>query len=315
MSIQIKIENIFDNCMYYYDNEWQKPVITEYQVFKLFYEQKNIPVDYFAFPWATMIDNNNRNNKKLFYFLKSYKINSSKCFTVMQHIYFYKYLDIAKQIGITHIFTPHKQINYQELEKKFNIKIIAFSLYPAQSIEKFNLNTISIIDRKFLTSFIGQYDPKCYISKIRMKIFDLFNNYQNCKIKRRNEWHYDCIVYEGKSDTNQNNEKEYSDNLVESKFSLCPSGSGPNSIRIWESMSYGSIPIILADSLVLPEIKDIIWNDYFIIWNEAEIDKLYEYLTNISENTLLKLSNNCIQLYNEYFSPNKMNRIILEYFE
>jgi hypothetical protein len=61
MNLQIKDFN--GNKLYYYDNDWQKPVITEYQVFKLFNQQENILTDYFAFPWATMIDNYNAKKK------------------------------------------------------------------------------------------------------------------------------------------------------------------------------------------------------------------------------------------------------------
>jgi hypothetical protein len=35
-------------------------------------------------------------------------------------------------------------------------------------------------------------------------------------------------------------------------FALCPSGSGPNSIRLWEALGYGAIPVILANHLWLP---------------------------------------------------------------
>ncbi len=33
---------------------------------------------------------------------------------------------------------------------------------------------------------------------------------------------------------------------------MCPSGSGPNSIRLWESLGFGCIPVLLSDTLRLP---------------------------------------------------------------
>ncbi len=310
----IDIKNISDYKLYYYDNEWQKPVITEYQVFKLFNESSNIPADYFAFPWATLIDNFNGKNKKLYNFVSNYKVNSKTCFTVMQHIHYYKFLDIVRDIGITHVFTPHKDTGYEILEEKYGIKIIAISLYPAQAINNFNnIKPIFITDKKYLASFIGQYDSKCYLSNIRDKIFTNFT-YDNCYIKRRKEWHYQGMVYRNNKTTNTENELEYIDNLNNTKFSLCPSGSGPNSIRIWESISYGSIPVILADTLILPNINNIDWSKYFIIWKESELDKLHEHLVNISENKLIELSENCKKLYDEYFCPDNFNKIILNYF-
>lgn len=311
MKIEIKIIN--DKKIYYYDNEWQKPVITEYQIFKLFFDSVNIPCDYFAFPWATMIDNyETKSNNKLLKFIRKYKIYSLYCFTIIQHINYEKYLSIIKSIGITHIFTPHKNTLSYKLEKKYNIKILAFSLFPAQN--NLNHEITNITNRKYLMSFIGQYDNGCYLTDIREKIFNIFTNYINCFIKRRQKWHYLDIVYNNQN-TNIDDEKEYIQNMLETKFSLCPSGSGPNSIRIWESMSYGTIPIILADTLILPEIKNINWNDYFILWKESEIDKLLDYINNISNEKMIMMSNNCLKLYLEYFCPNNMNKIILEYFE
>ena len=277
---QQKIETSKIGILNFYslDKDWQKPVITEYQVFKLFKEQQNIPTNYFAFPWATMIDN--RRTKKdsaLYNLVKKIKIYDKVCFTVIQHIRFREYLKLIKEIGINHVFTPHKTSQDVSLEKKFGIKIISFSLFPIQSN---NSNIVDIIDRKYLTCFIGQY-KEFYLTSIRQKIFDIFSNYSDCYIKRRYEWHYNGVVYKNQKETNHVYETEYNEKLAHSKFSLCPSGSGANTIRIWESMSFGSIPVILADTLVLPKLKNIDWEDCFIIWKESEIEKLYDYLKSL----------------------------------
>ncbi len=299
--------------IYYFDNDWQKPVITEYQVFKLFKENKNIPMNYFAFPWATMIDNFDKKDKKYYDMLSNYKLNDgNKCFTVMQHIYYKKYLELVKKIGITHVVTPHKSTDYKELENKYGIKIIAFSLYPVQHYNYQYGALSNINDRKYLTSFLGQYDNPYNLSDIRKKIIDIFSKYDDCLIKGRKEWHFDGIVYRNEKKENNENKDEYIKNLLETKFSLCPSGTGPNSIRLWESMSYGTIPIILADTLVLPEISGINWKDYLIIWEESNVDNLYNYLYNMEPKLLEKLSQNCIKLFNEYFVPEKMTKIIIE---
>jgi hypothetical protein len=39
--------------------------------------------------------------------------------------------------------------------------------------------------------------------------------------------------------------------LLDSVFSRCPSGSGPNSILLWESLGFRCIPVLLADTLQL----------------------------------------------------------------
>jgi len=310
--MSIDVINVGENKLYYYTkDEWQKPVITEYQIFKSIKESNFLPMNYFAFPWATLIDEKFKNNANAKLLLDNYTVENKDCFTIMQHINFRNKIHVVKKIGIRYIFTSHKQPHDVELEKKHNIKIIAISLYPAQ----FNKSLIIPLNkRQYLTSFIGQHE-QYYLTEIRVKIFSIFSNYKDCFIKRRNGWHYGGMVYGNKLETNKEYEKEYSDILSKSKFSLCPSGSGPNSIRIWESMSYGSVPVILADTLILPEIKNINWEDYFILCKEKDINFLYDYLSNVTPERLEKLSNNCIDLYNTYFAPEKMYLQVIEYLE
>jgi hypothetical protein len=78
----------------------------------------------------------------------------------------------------------------------------------------------------------------------------------------RKIWHYEAAVYGeqiGQQETPQevvasiaHDRDEYDAVLLDSIFSLCPSGSGPNSIRLWESLGFGCIPVLLSDSLRLP---------------------------------------------------------------
>lgn len=119
----IKKQQMNGYNFYYYDNNWQKPVITEQQIFQLFNKHKNIPTNYFAFPWAELCDNslNNYLKKDILLELNKFKITDNICFTVIQHIHFRKILHIIKKIEITHIFVSHKQLNDIELEKKFNL--------------------------------------------------------------------------------------------------------------------------------------------------------------------------------------------------
>jgi len=299
--------------VFYYDNEWQEPVITEKMCFDLFKNNENVPFHYFAFPWATLVDNKWKKDKSLHSLLENANVdNNCEYFTVIQHIHFKNYIDFFLKLKIKYIFSPHADIYCKELEEQHDIKIIPLSLYPSQNCKEC---IIPIKDRIFLTNFVGQYDPKCYISDIRVKIFELFKNYEDCYIVKRKEWHYQQVVYSGKQ-TNPEYELEYKDLLMKSVFTLCPSGSGPNSIRIWESLSFGSVPVILADTLVLPNIKDD-WNNYVIIWKEKDIEELYDYLTYLKTNDIEKIermSKKCIELYNEYFCEEMMTRTIKEYF-
>jgi hypothetical protein len=167
--------------------------------------------------------------------------------------------------------------------------------------------------RKYFASFIGQYE-KYYMSDIRVKIFDIFSKYLDCFVKKRDKWHYIDMVY-GKSNTTDTKlEEEYKLNLADTIFSLCPSGSGPNSIRIWESMSFGCIPVILADTLDLPDIKGLNYDDIFITWPEKDIDILYDYLKEFDNDKITIMMKNNVDVFNKYFSKDTINSTIIDYF-
>jgi hypothetical protein len=138
-------------------------------------------------------------------------------------------------------------------------------------------------------------------------------------VEQTGSWHYQKLVYGKPAERNSKSldylDSEYKSLLRESKFSLCPSGSGPNSIRIWESMSFGSIPVILADTLVLPILKNVDYTECFIFWKETEIDRLYDHLKSIDDDVVEKMSTKCIELFHRYFSKDSMELCIVEYFE
>ena len=81
-------------------------------------------------------------------------------------------------------------------------------------------------------------------------------------LESRREWHFEQQVYReqvhGQSaDAARHTAlaaeaSSYAETLQQSVFALCPSGSGPNSIRLWEALGYGAIPVILANTLALP---------------------------------------------------------------
>ena len=86
--------------------------------------------------------------------------------------------------------------------------------------------------------------------------------------------------------------------LLKSKFTLCPSGSGPNSIRFWEALGAGSIPVLLADTLELPENK--LWDSCILRISESEINNIDTILRKISPEEMHKRRSGCLDMYNYY---------------
>ena len=67
--------------------------------------------------------------------------------------------------------------------------------------------------------------------------------------------------------------------MNDSKYTLCPSGSGPNSIRLWEALAVGSIPIVLSDNLDLPN-HELMYDSILKI-RESDLYNIERILRNI----------------------------------
>jgi len=121
------------------------------------------------------------------------------------------------------------------------------------------------LERKYQFSFIGAYDPQGYISDVRDHLFRL-SNAERSYIKKRPIWHFEKHIYQDQinqtplsyseieSFTKDN--LEFSEISSQSQFIFCPSGSGCNSMRLWEAIDFGAIPIILSDSYHIPRELD-----------------------------------------------------------
>ena len=288
---------------------WQYPVITE----ETFYNQNKNDENYIGFPWATIIDNK-YNLNVIYQITKSYIDVNKQYYTCCQHIHFRFLIDLFKALNIKSIYSPHKIINEDKINEIF---IKPCPLYAANIEDNHRNQHFQNVDflnipRKYVYSFQGAYDKQWYLTDVREKLFNM-NHPEECYVKNIGIWHYNNIVYSNKqnndkelneNNTHINNTKEYNKLLLDSRFSLCPSGSGPNSIRLWESLAIGSIPILLADTLELP-IHEL-WDKSILRIKECDISKIPELLKAIDENKEKEMRNNCIELY-KYFKGNYKN--------
>ena len=224
---------------------------------------------------------------------------------------------LFKALKIETVYTPHKIKNEDEIQ---GVKILPCPLY-AVNIEDTSRNGVfknfvsdDLInkERLYLYSFQGAFHPRWYLTDIRKKIFKM-KHPSNTYIKYIGNWHFDDIVYNKKqnkdgelniSKQHEIQKESYNDLLLKSRYMLCPSGSGPNSIRLWEALAVGSIPIILADTLELP--KHTLWKDTILRVKESDLEKLPNILKGISISREKTMRENCLKLY-KYFKNNYRN--------
>ena len=75
-------------------------------------------------------------------------------------------------------------------------------------------------------------------------------------------------------------------------------GTGPNSIRFWESLACGSIPILLSDSLELPYHE--LWDNAIIRCHEKDLENIDIILEEIRSYKEDEMRQNCLTIYNDF---------------
>ena len=288
---------------------WQYPAITE----KQFYLQEKDNALYFGLPWATIKDK--RYNHSLIFNIVRHLVNKDhKYYTCCQHISYKMFIPLWKALNITKVYISHKQVGIDYID---GIELLPCPLFAVNfETKEYNKDFENIdfinVERPILYSFIGGYQPRDYMSNIRKHIFDM-KHPDNTDIINTGIWHLDNIVFSNKQnysgEINKPHDFDYKTSyynrmLIKSKFTLCPSGSGPNSIRFWEALACGSIPILLSDTLQLPYHE--LWDKSILRVKESEFNKIPQILSEISEETQKKMRENCIKLY-RHLSNNYVN--------
>lgn len=253
----------------------------EYECYKQF---KDSNVNYIAVPWTQILNSHwldfpGRQSKEAYFkHLSKQKINQQNNFTVCQHDSYMLLRDYYKHLNITKVFAS-AAYDYDKIE---GVEII-----PMPYINTFKFDNT---EKNILISFIGSitHDVRSIIKE----------RIHNENIIFRDTYHITPDFFLSKNKTQQ--EYEYENILSRSRFSLCPRGSNPNSVRFWESLAAGSIPILISDNYKLPEWD---WDDTIIRISESDLlaldyNKLEKMLTNIRDEEERRA--NCLKAY-EYF--------------
>ena len=283
---------------------WQYPVITE----KKFYEQNCEHPNYVGLPWATILDKKMDLTKMYIVLKDCININDSH-FTCCQHIKFRELISLFKKINIKVLFSPHK-VKEEDYIDGIEIKpcpLYAVNVEDDERNQNLKNKDFMNRERKYLYSFQGAYMTH-YLTPIRKHIFYLHSrNKDDVFIQNIGKWHFDEIVYtenqnseqkKSLSDKHKSNNTIYNELLLDSIFTLCPSGAGPNSIRLWESLAVGSIPVLLSDTLDLP--KHELWKKSVLFVAEIDIHIIDVLLRSISTEEIKERRTNCIALYNHF---------------
>ncbi len=100
---------------------------------------------------------------------------------------------------------------------------------------------------------------------------------------------------------------EFCQNLVNSDYVLCASGYENYSIRFYEALSCGRIPVLIDTDCVLPYDFAIDWKRYCVRINEHELssiaEKVADFHDRLSAQEFIDLQHECRNLYQQWLSP------------
>lgn len=272
-------------------DQWESldEVKTEETISRLMIEDKrckNLDFEYCYFNWADAI------NKKGLPFAQTHidrfrtmSSNTKRLIFVCQHISVDR-LDWGDSI----VFTPHATNED------------SFYSIPHFAINTGNLKPIGA--RSLKGSFLGSYETH----QCRGSLAVTVGKRNDCFMGDTGKWHFH-------NENRDANQKQYVEILSDTKVCFCPRGTGPSTIRLWEAMATGCIPLLITDSLKLPLDDEIDWDDLMVRIQPHLTPLVDSALDLLNDNDLQKMSNRVTDTYNKYFCNEKLHMTIIKTLE
>ena len=104
--------------------------------------------------------------------------------------------------------------------------------------------------------------------------------------------------------------KDFNDNIANSHFTVGNRGVGNFSMRFYQTLSGGRIPILLDTDIPLPFSDEIDWENTIVLGKTPDelVEKVLDFWNN---RDIVKLQIKCKDIYDKYFSGTKyLDRIL-----
>lgn len=218
--------------------------------------------------------------------------------TVCQQIHWRRMVDTFIACGVTDLHLSHATVDIDPAREGWPLRVHSWPLI-APNVEDPSRRDGLVIgkppaQRKYLASFIGAHMPH-YRSDVRVRLAEAAQaaERKDVLIEISGLWHFNHVVYKeqvagqalsaDEARAQGNAMHRYNQVLSESVFSLCPEGAGPNTLRVWESLAVGAIPVVLATGWVPPTLDGEIarLDECCLFVTDAEIPTLFDRLATV----------------------------------
>ena len=178
------------------------------------------------------------------------------------------------------------------------------------SIEKRRYNPKRVRSTHYLSTHITIPEPKTKAMDQRRLLFSFVGTARNVKVRQDlvslSHPRGHCVDTSDKVDTVWSDPIQkavfvdnYATVLADTKFALCPRGAGASSMRLFEAMRVGCVPVILSDAWVPPSGPN--WDDFSIRVAEADF-RLVPRLLEALEPSAEAKSSIARQVWKDWFS-------------
>ena len=100
----------------------------------------------------------------------------------------------------------------------------------------------------------------------------------------------------------ENKKKIFNTCMVNSEFVFCPRGNGNFSIRFYEALKSGRIPVVYESDNIMPFNKIVIWNEICVV---TTINTIEQDIVNFHKNNdLIEIQQKCKKIYKQLFIDN-----------
>jgi Exostosin family len=120
------------------------------------------------------------------------------------------------------------------------------------------------------------------------------------------------VFYDPSSVRFDERRKSFAETLFRSKFVLCPRGMGTSSIRLYETLAAGRVPVVVSDQWVPPTGPK--WDEFCLRWPENRIDELPGALRDL-EGEATAMGRRARSVYEEWFAPDVALSVMLDQLE
>jgi hypothetical protein len=154
--------------------------------------------------------------------------------------------------------------------------------------------------KDLLFSFLGGST-----SLVRKRLYNINFNRSDVLVEDTSYYEHWNPCQEGRDRMQQ----KYVEICARSQFVLCPRGAGSGSIRLFEMMEMGTVPVIISDNYLLPEGPE--WEKFTVFIKEKNIKRIPEVLAQYIS-AVEEMGSLARKAWEEWFSPAKQFNYIID---